>query len=719
MNLTNSRTALLAAILGAAALAGCDSVTTENATPAIARPVGTVVINGSVTGLGTIRPVELTITTTNNGLNDGSKTVGFRGTEILKFGAVQVGANYDIAISRTPAGRTCTLANGSGTAIAEVNNVTVTCVRDSTPLYTVTANIAAGLVTAPPEGFAVTLTTEEGTETISPAPGQASVTFTLPVFYPPGDAPPPFRYTVTATNTEGGTTNTCVVTAATGELAQPASGNVTTPTVASCLYTISAVAQYSAPPGGAPEVMGGGGLLLGLKSQLTGDIVVQAPVINAYGTAPVAFPGTFGSNPQALYEVVVQTHPAGQFCIVQGGGMAQLVTAQANVTVQVRCRNVPATANQLKGVYHLQPRTTDNAGQPIAILAPTRNFLTFFPDGTFLYGTHHNTATAGVEHGFYRYDSGAQTLAFNILTDTNGSAGSLDGVTVPAVAGCGYSFSVTFPGSVGPPCAPGAVTGPVTVFPACANTCTISAPAWVDVTTTVPSNSTGGLSGIGGSFAVRLMFNPAAFPPNFAAATAPLVATNVNKTAGSPGVPGGLSMQFGNYAAVFVEPVNTPNEIEGTWVSADSKRVFVHNKTTFYGFHAGVNGAPNLQDRCLNIDNPTLASSFYINRPGPNFFGTPTCMVATSDLADDAADGRVGTGTVDVPIAQTTPTNTTGPFIPGFAGRLPGTIATNVLNRSPVNYTVTPGNPDTITIQNTLNGIPTGDPVIFMRTTTY
>ncbi len=84
--------------------------------------------------------------------------------------------------------------------------------------------------------------------------------------------------------------------------------------------------------------------------------------------------------------------------------------------------------------------------------------MTFFANGTFLYGVHHATPLSpanaapltGVEHGFYNYDNVAQTLAFNIFTDSNGSVGSSAGITVPAVAGCGYSFSVAFPGSVGP-----------------------------------------------------------------------------------------------------------------------------------------------------------------------------------------------------------------------------------------------------------------------------
>jgi hypothetical protein len=69
-------------------------------------------------------------------------------------------------------------------------------------------------------------------------------------------------------------------------------------------------------------------------------------------------------------------------------------------------------------------------------LAPTRNFLTFFDDGTYLYG-HHATGsvcstTCGVEHGFYVYDTAAGTISFAPVTDTTGATGL--STTGPGVA---------------------------------------------------------------------------------------------------------------------------------------------------------------------------------------------------------------------------------------------------------------------------------------------
>jgi hypothetical protein len=183
-------------------------------------------------------------------------------------------------------------------------------------------------------------------------------------------------------------------------------------------------------------------------------------------------------------------------------------------------------------------------------------------------------------------------------------------------------------------------------------------------------------------------------------------------------------MQFGDFALppvspattpvanlnnvwTMTEPVSTPGEIQGAWTTADSKRVFVYNKTTYYGFHAGVNGAPNLQDACFTILNTSLAESFYTRRGGDT-----QCMTTAN-----AAVGTVATGTVDVPNA--TATNTTAPLIPGFTGRLPGSQSNAVSSPSPVNYSVVAGTPDTLTIQGTLNGNPIGFPVVFSRATTY
>jgi hypothetical protein len=93
----------------------------------------------------------------------------------------------------------------------------------------------------------------------------------------------------------------------------------------------------------------------------------------------------------------------------------------------VRCIPLPPPANRLGGTYQLVVETTPGG------TTRTRNFLTFFDDGTFLYGVHAPgvtsgptggpaSAASGVEHGFYNYDPVAATLTLLPLTDTIASS---------------------------------------------------------------------------------------------------------------------------------------------------------------------------------------------------------------------------------------------------------------------------------------------------------
>jgi hypothetical protein len=87
----------------------------------------------------------------------------------------------------------------------------------------------------------------------------------------------------------------------------------------------------------------------------------------------------------------------------------------------VRCRANPLPVAQLQGSYRIATIAPSGAA------TATRNFLTFFADGTYLHG-HHATGSAcsttcGVEHGFYAFDAGASSIAFNPTTDTNGASG--------------------------------------------------------------------------------------------------------------------------------------------------------------------------------------------------------------------------------------------------------------------------------------------------------
>lgn len=704
---------LAALALCGVAVAACDSIKDVRESPTYAIPKTKASLSGQITGVGvgTTRPMEVKIVVTGDQpyendeddesddgtvIDGNSRTTYYslRGVNALNFGSVDVGASYTITVTRQPFGRTCTPTNkASGTVTGPITDIQIECVRDSTPLYSVIASIDPALAAAPPQGFSVSLTTEEGVEVIQPAPGQTSITFDLPVFYPAAN-PPPFAYTVRATTTEGGTTNNCLVTNGSGSLGS-GSGDITDVTVNSCGFTVAAVASYSAPPDappGPPPAVGANGITLGLKNRL-GAIVAETAPITAFSPTPVAFPGTRLSNAGAVYEVTVTGQPEGQFCIVDNGGQAALVNP-GNVTAQVRCRNLPAVGTELTGTYRVvrnpAPVTDDNP-RPLAT-ATDRHFMTFFANGTFLYGVHHSGTSVGVEHGFYDYNPGAQTLAFSVYTDSSG---------FPGTASCATDFQPTTV------CSAGGAFGAFGLRPA--------------------ANPNAGLSGV--------TFTDGGYTLPFSAIVGPLfvygppgtlVATNVFKTPGIPaepppvgqeGLPGKpavgpqLSLTFGPSTWTLVAPVpdsaqTDVDNMDGTWVTEDSKRVWVYDRTTYFGWHAGVNGAPNLQDICYGTEkrlSPLNFDTLYSRRVSSNEafgFGAVSCNPG-------------GVGNVNVPHAASVPA-----IVPGFAGAMPGSDLDATVSPSPTYFRVTPGEngaPDTLTVQPTLNDNVRGDPIVFVR----
>lgn len=724
MNSTIGASRLVAVALCGAAVVACDSVKDVRESPTYAVPPEKVSITGRITGdgVGTTRPVGLKIEVRGDKLyavdnddetDDGQRIdiingeevrtnfFSLRGVTVVNFGAADIGASYVVSVTSQPFGRVCSVVNGSGTVTAAVSNIEVECVRDATPLYHVNANLAPGLAAAPPPGFKLRLTTEEGVQEVTPEAGATTVAFTMPVIYP-GANPPLFAYRVTATYEENGMTNNCAVTNGSGELGT-GSGDVNDVTVTSCGFAIAAVTSYSLPPGappGPPPALGAG-LELSLKDT-SGAIVAQTGVIAAFSPIPVAFPGNWASNAGALYEVIVTSQPAGQFCTVDNGGMASLA-AGIDVTAQVRCRDIPAEVNQLTGTYQVvldvAEETADNP-RPLAT-APERHFMTFFANGTFLYGVHHSSTAAGVEHGFYNYNPGAQTLDFSIYTDSSAA---------PAPFVCRFIFAA------------GTHDCPEALVFGAVNTIGVSA--------------TGGLTGLSG-YTVPVVFDPGFTYGEYGPPTIPAIvsATGVVKTAAipaedpTPELPGDeivpavgqqINLTFGTVSWTLVEPISPTwglaagnadywpaGETEGAWVTADSKRVWIYEKGTTYGWHAGVNGAPNLQDMCFGIEQGGGAlgyETFYSRRIAiPNDGFSSTCTPF----------GPSAGGVVDVPSAFSTPA-----LVPGFAGRFPGASTSTVLPPSPAYFKVTPGASlatDTLTVQGTQNGLVTEDPLVFTR----
>src|SRR5690606_22165498 len=206
--------------------------------------------------------------------------------------------------------------------------------------------------------------------------------------------------------------------------------------------------------------------------------------VNQYGTFTFSdaagSPLQFSSTADSIYDVVVTNHPAGRVCVVGDGGAVSLyrtgtfnpvdispvaAAGAANNTrawgtrLNVFCRERPAAQQALAGTYRptkwvWTPAPTTAVPNPTPLTVTYDNYdiskhsagssdmLTFFADGTFLFGTHarltHALPEAGVsganysvqvEHGFYDYDdpdgdpaTADGTVRFTLITDTNPTA---------------------------------------------------------------------------------------------------------------------------------------------------------------------------------------------------------------------------------------------------------------------------------------------------------
>jgi hypothetical protein len=729
---------LLSLALCGAVLAGCDSMKDVRDDPTIPVPPAKAVLEGTVVGLGTARPVALRYNGTPNCLAPdpanpstfvpadcrfygapGQSESGF------SFGSLEVGTPYSITVQSAPFGKICSVANATGTVGTAGVAPMVTCENDpAVPRYDLTVNIAPAVQGLP--NLTVKLASENGVVT-QDATGLASVVFPAALVNTLTNLPA-FEFKVTASTdaTAGGvtTTNLCTFTpnaasftiggqnrttpaaADTPEAVVVPTGPVSV-TVNACSFAPTATVQYNGTPA---QAMPAGGMTLALRNHFTGEDV-QTLEVNAFtaGATTVAFSPVLAHS-KALYELVVARQPAGQHCIVSGttvvnadtnnttAGAARNITAPtagavmlvdpavadwwAYASRSVRCRAIPVVENRLTGTYQMDRRPGTQADtDPARPYGRAREFLTFFADGTFLYGINMNSAStgsgnananpstlvaspndtfpntsaqvirnnfaasSGVTHGFYAYNSAAGTITFTVLTAT----------------------------SINP--------------------------------------AGRGLNGM----------------PGYAAGTGNVTATNVVKTVGPAST---LSLTFTSGATTRVwtmtEPDSIPGEISGTWVTPDHRRAFAYNKGETYAFHMGVNGLGNLQDTCFLVIDGSTQVSGTITRHAGSATSTGGVFTCTPGILNLGA-ANVFARTPDLPHyvpKNSTPSGlgigpTTPRIPPGFNGRFPGS-ASQLDNRpgSPILFDVvagTGGAADTLTVQETLNGVPVNPPVLFVR----
>lgn len=553
MNLGQARPGLAIIAVGAMIAAACDPVRDVVEPPLLDPPSMTAVLQGTITGLGSRRPIGLQYNGTNTCFDPEQadepdaprvecRFFGVLGqaSSAFSFGSLPVGTAYDIRVSTQPYGKRCSVANGTGlVGSAGASPIQVSCVNDpAVPRYSVSGTIADEASQMP--GLEVILTTEEGVRRMA-ATGSTQFEFADAVF-DSGTSLPVFGWSVTATvpasTIAGAAPNNCNVTggpvAGTGSNIGPDGNAVAAPAthvsglaVTACAFSVSVRADAA---GGGPAALNPG-LQVALRHQRTGN--ESAPLaIAAFGAAGARSFTDVPSNADAIYELVIKEQPTGQTCVAGfGSGVpgstrtdagAVLLLQPAGAAVpgswlinrSLRCRAVPVPSGQLQGIYQQFTPAVPGA-------VPTRNFIAFFGDGTFLYGAHGAIGiSSGVEHGFYTYNAAAGTLALLPYTDTSGSGG--------------------------------------------------------------------------------LSFN-----------AAPVLLDNVLQTS-APG--SRIAATLEGVDLLFVEAASTPAQMTGAWATPDHRRMWIYDGSTYNGFHAGVNGMGNAQDACFIIEDAAALSGYFTRR---------------------------------------------------------------------------------------------------------
>jgi hypothetical protein len=419
---------------------------------------------------GTASGLTGTVVLQNNGRDD--LTVSSNGAFSFRD-KVGKGKTYAVTVRTQPAGQTCAVTNGSGTANADVTNVAVACTTN--PTYTI-----GGTISGLGNGLAVVLRNNGGNDLTLNANG---------------------AFTFSNAVTSGGAYSVAVLTQPTGQTctvgngAGTASANVTAVTV-TCT-TNPVVTTYSV--GGTVSGLTGGTLQLGLSHP--GNMGTS---IN------VTANGAYNFNPEKVgdgdtYTVTVMTQPAGQACVVSNGsgtvaganvtnvnvscsaattlysiggtisgltgtglkiedGAANAITPAANATtftlpdkkqngyeydVGISAQPTGQTCVLIKShgvinaadVTNVDVRCIANVTDPIvgtyhvpALVPDSYVYITLFADGTYIYGSVENNGPNcgastspggnGVEYGVYNYNKSTGAFAIkSAVVDTYGGCG--------------------------------------------------------------------------------------------------------------------------------------------------------------------------------------------------------------------------------------------------------------------------------------------------------
>ena len=289
----------------------------------------TYTIGGTVSGLAAGQQVTLN----NNGANPTNVTANGAFTFSTP---VAFGGSYAVTVGTQPTGKTCTVANGSGSGVtANVTNVTVTC---STLTYTIGGTVS-GLANLQQ------VTLKNGTEFLT-RNANGAFTFTTPVAFNGS-------YAVSVSTQPTG--KTCTVANGSGSGVTANITNVTV-TCSTLTYTI-------------------GGTVSGLAAhqQVTlRNNGANLTNVTANGDFTFSTPVAFGGS----YAVTVGTQPTGQTCTVANGSGSGVTANITNVTVTCST-NTFTIGGTVSGLANLQQVTLKNGTE----------FLTRNANGAFAFTT--------------------------------------------------------------------------------------------------------------------------------------------------------------------------------------------------------------------------------------------------------------------------------------------------------------------------------------------
>jgi hypothetical protein len=340
-------------------------------------------------GGGPTSPTQYSIGGTVTGLNSGATLVlqvnGGNNLSVTTNGSftfatpLATGTSYSVSVLTQPTNQNCTVAGGSGTVAAGITSIAVSCVTAYSIGGTL-SGLSGTVVLRNNGGDDLTLTANGAFTFANRLTGGASYAVTV-------------RTQPTGQN--------CTVGGGSGT----ASSSVT-----SVLVSCTTTPTYAV--GGTVSGLTGAGLALTVNA--------GSPLSVPAGATGFVFPTRLLA--QSDYQVKVSAQPAGQACTVASG--RSIIQADVN-SVAIACTN--NSTSPLAGTYAFQG---------------TNDYLTFFPDGTYVHATRRADATCGlnsgngVEYGVYAWNQGSGAFSFvTAAVDTNGSCGVWNSGAGPGTSG--------------------------------------------------------------------------------------------------------------------------------------------------------------------------------------------------------------------------------------------------------------------------------------------